>query len=224
MRAVLVVFLVASLGEAFGDDLCPNLATGLGAELERVCLNVCNSYECAKAIENVQLNRKIPGIYRKGLVLRIQKARGGTVILKDSPDAEDDQGIWYSYLKPMPRVGYHLVHAQLYQGRAYVLIGMNTGVTYPIDAVPIVSPDRRRFVTVASCGGDDPCGIKIWRFLAFGPRLEWDSGPDYREGSSARWLSPRIIRIDRRDSDGNRTGEILVERSQRGWTVAPSNK
>ncbi len=224
MRAVLVVFLVVGLGEAFGDDLCPNLAAGLGAKLERVCLNVCNSYECAKAIENIQLIRKIPGLSRNGLVLRIQKTRGGTVILKNSPDADDDQGIWYSYLKPMPRVGYHLVHAQLYQGRAYVLIGMNTGAIYPIDAVPIVSPDRRRFVTAASCGGDDPCGVKIWRFLALGPRLEWDSGPDYGEGSSARWLSPQIIRIERRDSDGNLTGEILVEHTRRGWTVAPSNK
>ena len=102
IRAVLVVFLVAGLGEAFGDDPCPNLAAGLGTKLERVCLNVCNSYELAKAIENVQLNRKIPGIFRKGLVLRIQKAQGGSVILKNSPDADDDQGIWASYLKPMP--------------------------------------------------------------------------------------------------------------------------
>ena len=45
-----------------------------------------------------------------------------------------------------------------------------------------------------------------------------------RGGQFSQVAVPRIIRIDRRDSDGNRTGEILVERTRRGWTVAPSNK
>ncbi len=154
----------------------PNYAQGLGPELERICEGIQNSERCALAIERYQLQRKAPGVVRSGPTLTITPTAAPPITFRES-DRPDSPGDWYQYLKPLPEVGYHLIHIQHYEDQEFLLINATTGSKLQLRGRPVLSPDNVRFVAGWKTSPGSLCPssgeVQIWKFTKAGPELEW---------------------------------------------------
>jgi tetratricopeptide (TPR) repeat protein len=175
-------------------------AARAGAQLDELCAGIDNSYECAQAIEEHQLKNSEHArrVIRRGGELRLKLNNGRWQTLKDYQKAnEDDSVIQYNFREYLPELGYFLVHRQFYEGRDYLMIHDASGRGFPLQDVPVVSPDRRRLITTSNgiIGGYDPNEIQIWRATPRGLVLEQTIKPQGWGPSGANWIDNQKISL-----------------------------
>ncbi len=189
--------------------------------ISRVCADLSNTYECAKAVEEYRLAKGVPGVTRVGKRLSITTRSGLTVDLTDSPDPGADDYAGYRYTEQLTCVGYHLVHKQLSDGESYVLVHGDTGVRIGIPAVPVLSPDCGR-LAVASGGPSAGSLLQIWRVAETGRAgLEWGYEPEspWSPGLVA-WQTTTELRVPYTLDDDPQTKRTLKARLYTdGWRV-----
>jgi hypothetical protein len=166
-----------------------------------LCTGLDNTYACAEAIERHQLAKpelaavatRIPA----GLQLRLLDGR--TRALADVAGSDDVDEARFSFRDYLKDIGYFLVHRQRYETRDYVLVHARSGREFPLEDVPVVSPDRRRIVTTLAglSGMSSGNGVQIWLLEPDGLRLEFELRPDDWEPADAEWEDGRTIRLRR---------------------------
>jgi len=195
---------IIELGESVYDRCeasnTPKSGAIVGAQLDELCADIDNSYECAQAIEEHQLKNSEHArrVIRRGGELRLKLNNGRWQTLKDYQKAnEDDSVIQYNFREYLPELGYFLVHRQFYEGRDYLMIHDASGRRFPLQDVPVVSPDRRRLITTSNgiMGGYDPNAIQIWRATPRGLVLEQTIKPQGWGPSGAKWIDNQKISL-----------------------------
>jgi hypothetical protein len=124
----------------------------------------------------------------------IELAGGRTVILADDTTASDTY-VRYDYRGRVPGIPFHLVHESFIEGQAYRLVHDTTGRLMRLDAPPVVSPDRHRFVTASMdlVAAFDPTRLGVWRIEGDTAIAEWLVEPDAWGPSEVRWLGPDTV-------------------------------
>jgi WD40 repeat protein len=203
-------------------------------DLTPVCRGVPNTYVCARAIERYQIRRVPHFVSRNDDTLTVRLGRSRLRTFVDN-DPEHESGVSYTYREFIPEIGYHLVHAHLYEGTGYLLVSHRTGDMVRIQAPPIFSPDGNRFATASEDleSRYNPNEIQIWRVSENAIVLEWSLEPAgnpvvITPGAwgpmNLRWISPTEIRVQKvtfnPDTFMRTESEDVVIRLVRGrWRV-----
>jgi hypothetical protein len=155
-----------------------------------LCATIHNSSDCAHAIEIRQISLSRGRVRRDSVGLHLRLANGRVVKVVDDSSGPRPTGFYYVGM--CPTLGYYVLSAQYDEGSSIRLMNAVTGWSVFIDDVPIVSPDRRRFVTI-SLGQEryDPERLQVWRVEDDTLRKEWGFVPIYSDPHDVRWLSNR---------------------------------
>jgi hypothetical protein len=194
-------------------------------QLDKLCDNIENSYECAQAIEKQQLknSENAQRVIRRGGQLRLKLNNGRWQTLKDYQGNDEDYVVNYNFREYLPELGY-VVHRQFYEGRDYLMIHDASGRQFNLQDVPVVSPDRQRLVTASNgiMGGYDPNAIQIWRATPRGLVLEQTIKPQAWGPSDAKWIDNQRISLTKNlpSADGSTTRQVPATLILRGrWRV-----
>jgi hypothetical protein len=139
--------------------------------------------------------------------------------------AEDAYAVPY-YIGTLSTLGYYVLFIQHYEGSAVQLINVRTGWSTYLRDMPILSPDRRRFV-VAEQNPEryDPQRLQIWHVERDTLRLEWGLTPkgDAWIPDSVRWLSSssfRFVRGAPPEGPEQWTPDTAKLNTRKAWTTA----
>lgn len=164
------------------------------ARLNDCCVGLENSYHCAQAVEKVQLPKYRQWAAREPGRLKLTLKSGEMVILQDS---EGEAGVHYSFRDYLQGLGYFLIHAQLWEGVAYVMVNDRTGTRYFLHDLPILAPNRQRLATLSMdlLAQYNPNAIQVWRISPADMTLEWsvelsDWGP-----AQGRWADNDTLNL-----------------------------
>jgi hypothetical protein len=186
---------VSKLFLAFGLGLLARLACAQDpipvTDGEGLCQTILNSGDCAAAIEAQQIQRSHGRVRRDSAALHLRLATGGILdVVQDTVGPSG--GFDYFFLGLSQRLGYYVLWAQPYEGHYIRLVNARTGWSTLVDDLPTVSPDGRRFVTLAlDREVHISTTIVVWHVEGDTLRKEWDFAPNYTDPHDVRWLSNR---------------------------------
>ena len=92
----------------------------------------------------------------------------------------------------------YVLHAQYYEGDAWLLVSRKNGARTRISGLPVVSPDKRRFVTGSYDLEADynPNEVVVWKIGDDGSfKMEWKAEPREWGPTFLKWLSPTQFRV-----------------------------
>ena len=179
-------------------------------------------YECMQAIEQQQL-AEYPNIAaRNGTTLIVPTQTGIEQFVNGDP--ESGEFIGYIFLLYVSEIDQVLVYTQFYESGAYLMIDRQSGQSTELDALPLLSPDRRRLVTVS---GDLMAGYganRIQVYRASGMQLEWSFEPQDWEPQTGAWLSNDSLEVIKRVYDASfdqfKDLPLKVKYAEGGWRFA----
>lgn len=147
--------------------------------------------------------------------------------MNDTGKPDDGSEIRFSFREHLDGIGYFLLHRQAYEGADYVLIHARSGRRFPLQALPVISPDRARLVTASAglSGGYAANAVQIWRVRTDGIQLEFELRPEDWEPSDAVWLDDQTIRLRKQapllgETRAFSTTVLFKRRAQ--WTMEPT--
>jgi hypothetical protein len=195
------------------------------------CTADAGAPDCGPRMEEAQLQRYPMWVQRQEGTLTLQ-LRGGTPIAFADVAAgtATTPAVRYFFRDYLPTLGYFLLEVRPERGsRGFLLVSASSGRQYPVEAVPVVSPDGTRFaVAVAAEAGDARNAVEIWRAGAEGLVHEWSSAPP-AQGPGAWspvepvWLNRSALRFTRRTQDAAETTlretQSIVRLTPTGWQV-----
>jgi hypothetical protein len=118
-----------------------------------------------------------------------------------------------------------VLHRQYYEGDDYVMLHDQTGQTFPLPGVPIISPDQARLVTTFAglSGGYGDNTVQVWRIAPAGLTREFTTEPKEWEATGATWSDSSTIRLETRTppaGDGTvRTRTVTLRLRDNAWTL-----
>jgi hypothetical protein len=192
------------------------------ARLNDLCQGLLNSYECAQAIERAQLPRYPRQTARDQDRLKLTLKNGKTVILKNTPGVS---GVSYSFRDYLPDLGYFLVHVQLWEGDAYLMVNDRTGQRRFIHDLPIISPDKTRLVTISMDleAQYNPNAIQVWRLTPGKMVREWSRDIKGWGPAGGAWLDNDTISLIKKIPKGDYSGYVdvplLLKKGPDGWKL-----
>jgi len=193
MRTSLTVAVAAGLALAGCRSPLPP-ASDPASIRAQICAQTPGVVECLHAVEQHFLADAPAGVERAGETLVVHPSSGSPIELTDSPpSAEAAEVTLYGYAGFLPEVPAHLVQVQHYEGSNYLLIDLD-GKATDLDDLPVLSPDRNRFVT-ASGGAYAEDRVEIWLITPHGVAQEFSFSPCSWSPAEARWLSEREIEV-----------------------------
>jgi hypothetical protein len=180
-------------------------------EGQGLCATIPNAAECARVIEARQISLSHGRVRRDSVGLHLRLANGRVVKLVD--DSTGPRPTWFYYIGMCPALGYFALSAQYDEGSSIRLMNARTGWSVLIDNLPVVSPDRKRFVTI-SLGQEryDPERLQVWVVEDDMLRKEWGFVPNYPDPHEARWLSNR--RFEFTHSRFEPTNSVVVDTAE----------
>jgi hypothetical protein len=144
-----------------------------------------------QAIEVAEIRKAGGNVSRSRSELRIALLDGHTAVFKDdtTPGSRFSLPRYAGYLKAIRS---HVVHRLPYEGDGiYLVINDSTGDSTIVDAMPVPSPDGRRFALTSMEGeaGYDRGLIEVWKIVAGRPEREfsYDTESEPWEPSDAVW-------------------------------------
>jgi hypothetical protein len=190
--------------------------------VDKVCVGIDNSYDCAKAMEKARIDTLSDRVSRDNHRLFIRLADGRRCVFTD--DAKEVDGRLYTYLGQLERVGYDLIEVHYYEGGSYLLLNPLTGVIQQVDAVPVVSPDGARLVAASFDleAAFNPTSISIWRINGGGLTLEFAydfSDVDWGPGNPV-WKGNADIVFAKMYAFDEQRGEGRLSFNHGRWTSA----
>jgi hypothetical protein len=162
---------------------------------------------------------------RNGLRLELQ-TRDRFVVLEDDCSAEESS-IRYFFVSYLADIGYFHVKATLYEGRSFLLVNDESGEKTWLKAPPVISPDKKRFVTMSMDleAGYNPNEIKVWRLEASGPELEYSANFGEQWGpSDPVWKDEDTIAFQKNILNPKSPGQLisapaLLKRKGETWEI-----
>jgi hypothetical protein len=149
---------------------------------------------------------------RKGLSLELM-TRDRLVVLEDDCSA-GESSIRYFFASHLADIGYFHVKANLYEGRAFLLVNDKTGEKTWLKAPPVISPDKKRFVTMSMDleAGYNPNEIKVWRLEPSDPEVEYSANFGEQWGpSDPVWKDGNTIAFKKNILNPKSPGELISE-------------
>src|SRR2546427_5860382 len=131
--------------------LLPEAASGQEpipvTEMKGPCAGIGNSDDCARVIERRQVPLSHGRVRRDSTGLHLRLTNGTTLSVPD--DTVGAWPTWFHYIGVSSALGYYVLWAQHVEGGSIRLVNARTGWSVLIPDLPIVSPNRRHFVTTS---------------------------------------------------------------------------
>src|SRR5207247_1294409 len=164
-----------------------------------LCRTVKNSGDCARTIDARQIPLSHGRVRRSGAALRLRLTSGRVLsVVDDTVDTAAASPTWFSYLGMCSGIPYYVLWAQHVEGSAIRLVNIRTGWGVTIRDLPIVSPDRRHFVTATQTQVMyHPERLAVWRVEADTLVHEWGLETMDWIPVQVRWVSSRGFQFDR---------------------------
>ncbi len=190
-----------------------------------LCKNIHNSYECAQAIERYQIKRYSKYVTRVGNQLQLILRNGKVKILEDTPKTTyDDVNLKaYSFRDYLRNIGYFLIEVQYYEGGEFLMVNNTSGNQFLVPAIPAISPDKKRFVSVSIGFPYNFNGIQIWKLISDRLVLEWSYEPEnYVEFRFIAWLNNNTIKLGKHTEIKDSWVYIIqkLKLTKNGWQLA----
>ena len=170
----------------------------LDDEIKARCKVNALTQECVKEAETALLAKHAKLVKRQGNTLELFLANAKVKKLTDVYDKDREFDsinlLFFDYLK---EVDQFLIKEQYYEGEGYQLVDRKTGWAQKLDEAPVLSPDRKHFVTVSICEAYCRYRMQIWRQEHGGWfEMVWSHTPyeSWLTGS-AKWLDNATIEI-----------------------------
>ena len=108
--------------------------------------------------------------------LRFRLKNGETKLLKENTDRDGEDFAAYHFLQPLDTIGQWLLMGAYYEAWDYVLIDQEDGNENHLWGRPVLSPDRKYFLTgmVDLEAAFVPTGFQLWGFENNKPVLRWE--------------------------------------------------
>jgi hypothetical protein len=187
------------------------------AQLDSLCKNIFNSYECAQTIEKFQLRHYAEYVTRKDGRLEISLKSGEVKVFKDTL-SESYTDVAYSFRAYLKAIGYFLIAVQFYEGGGYLMINDNTGKEFFILDLPTISPSKQRLVSSSNYAEIEDSGIQIWRLTSNEMVLEWSIESADWGAKNAIWLDDKTISLTKVDYNF-REVPITLKLGDKGWEL-----
>jgi len=179
------------------------------AELTSLCIEADDAAHCGRLVEARQLRALSRFLERDGNELRIQLVPFGLTTFRDSDGVRGTRSyaVW-DYLPDLETV---VLFTTQGDRTGFMLVQRRGGAEFGLPAEPVLSPDRRRFVTVDVCARDCDQEVTLWRIGADGVVKEatWRPPADWSD-ASATWRTAGTIVFDY--STANDGGSHTLER------------
>lgn len=145
--------------------------TAGAAQAEDACLY---REKLTSAEEQGELSKTHGAVARRGDALEIHTASGlrefrNTDCSGESPMNDCAQYIFVA--QPLPNQ--YLVHVQLWEGEAYLLVSRLTGKSISIDSYPWLSPSKNEFILSTGDNNYDFNRLEIWSVARDDIRMAW---------------------------------------------------
>ena len=217
------LLLVACSGTAEDERLPVASVDSIAADSAELCRDIPDRVACRRRIEERRLAATNGTVRRSGDSLVITVEGAEPVVLVDSLD-EHQVGVQYSYLGAHPRLGWHLVHVQEYEGDGWLLIHPRTKAEFPLDARPVYAPGMRRFATASWDleAGYNANALRILSLDADSAWIEWEIEPDDWGPSSPRWASNNVLHFTKHvqlEGGGYADSTAVVTFTGEGWQL-----
>ena len=155
-----------------------------------------NTFVRARHLEGRQLANGAHGVRREGNSLFLKIHGGQELELHD--EGAGDSTMSYSYYDIVPALDAYVLHVQYYEGDAWLLVSRKTGARTKLSGLPVVCPDKRRFVTGSYDldAGYNPNEVVVWAIGGDGSfKEEWKTEPKEWGPTFLEWLSPTRFRV-----------------------------
>lgn len=181
-----------------------------------------------KAFEEKQIARFPDKVQRRNGQLKLQCTSNAPLILRNNTVSEEQRNVYW-FITLYQQTGYFLVQVRGWEGFHYLMISTATGTMFPVNGVPIISQDSKRFVVTSLDleAGYRPNRIAIFRFTDEGITQEWskeytDVGP-----SDAVWINNTVISyIENASQDGGQTRmkkQVKVQLTNDEWNIVTTD-
>lgn len=181
--------------------ICNAADSGLreNIKIDNLCKKINNSYECAQTIERYQIKKYSKYITRsetnEGKFLKIKLKNSAVKTYKDI-NLESEEDVLFSFRDYLQDIGYFIVHYQLWEGDGYIMINDKTGFETPLSELPVISPDRKRIISVSASIAYNWNGIVIYKFTPKDMVLEFNYDTEkvglfYFE----KWINNKAVKL-----------------------------
>lgn len=191
-------------------------------DLDSLCKDVYNSYECAQIIEKYQLPHYNDLVKRTGNKLLLKTKRNQEVILEDID--KGPEGVWYCFRDYLKEINAYIVFVQYYEGGAYCLINSNSGNMVYVPGLIKISPNRQRIVSYnldleARYSFN---GFVIYRMANDTFVKEFEIETEQWGPTDARWIGNDRIEIEKAlwlDNDIQVAGTVMCSFENNKWVI-----
>ncbi len=161
------------------------------------CRTIQNTQECARAIEAQQLRQSAGRARRQNGALQLRLSSGRWLTVAN--DTTSEWPSWFEYLGYLKSMEHFVLWQQHPEGNSIRLVNASNGKAVSVDDMPIVSPDRRRFLTASLDleSGFNPNRLVVWRLKPDTILQEATFGADDWGADSVVWFSPTAFRFSR---------------------------
>ena len=161
----------------------------------------------AKAVDNpelvareaAQIEKHKENVKRDGDTLILKSKSGTYISMKDSPRCRNYATCFsFEFVDYFKDVGFYLVQSYYLEGGQFTMVSESSGKKYLIHELPMLSPDRRRLITIPddTDAGYDENGIFIWRIEGNELIPEFTYRPKgYVQYRFVRWKDNKFIEL-----------------------------
>ncbi len=195
------------------------------------CPEIDNSYECALYIERHELSDQ--SFFRrtdeKTIVLSL---RNGEKIILENNNSEIDTRASFAVLEYIAKMDSVVVLRQYYEGAAYLLINLSSGVQKKLRGYPAVSPDGRSIVVADQdlfAGYNDNI-FQVYR-IEDEWRLEFEEEPTDWGPDQVKWIGNNCLsfikvtvnseHFEKRSLPLYINETMILRRASAGWKIVP---
>jgi len=149
-------------------------------------------------------------------ILKLPLINGGNVILTDSLKGTDNPEIRENeYLGFLRDLNCYLVLIRYYESATYLLINKSNGIKYPIIDYPIISPNKKYFVSTSEYLHYDvmPTGIEMWMISKFRIKKLFSVLFENFQIEEAKWLNNNELIVKIGLENGNNVyGKLYIKK------------
>ncbi len=155
----------------------------------------------SKEKEIERIKKFVDKVKREGDTLLLESPSGSYISLKDSPGCErPGKCVQYSFVDYFKDAGFFLVRGYYFEETEHIMISESDGKQYSVHDLPVLSPDKRRIVTVPdrTNTGYNENGVFIWRIE--GTELVPEFSYELTENAGyklVRWKNNEFIKIEK---------------------------